>query len=52
MSMSRTQVIQQIIESLPKADAERLGTIYNLLVKDDRIISVGGDHYEHQDMVD
>lgn len=52
MSLSRTEAIEHIVERLAQLDAQRLKDVYNLLFEKDHIISVGGDRFEHQDMVD
>lgn len=50
--MSRNQAIDEIVERLAQIDAQRLQQIYNLLFEKNRIVAVGGDRYEHQDLVD
>lgn len=52
MSLNRSQLIEMIVAALPRADAETLGNIYNMLVPDDVVAPCDAEHFVHQDMVD
>lgn len=52
MSMSKQQAVDRIIGVLPSLDPERLQQVYNQIFDADHIVFIGGERFEHQDMVD
>lgn len=52
MSLSRSQVIDFIVASLPRADSETLGIIYNMLSPQVPVTPSDAEHFVHQDLVD
>ncbi len=52
MSMTKQQAITKIVEALPNLDPERLQQVYNQIFDTDHIVFIGGERFEHQDMVD
>ncbi len=52
MSMTKQQAITKIVEALPSLAPDRLQQVYNLVFDADHIVFIGGERFEHQDMVD
>ena len=52
MSLHTPQVVAEIARLLPTLPNEQLVELYNQLHEQDHIIYLGGDLFEHQDMVD